>query len=86
MSKLSEKKIEKIKNDVLFVLFENNLKPLYTKHIADELARDDEFVLRLLKGLEKNNLIKQVNKKDLRRKRWVIGDEAYKKYKELLPV
>lgn len=82
MSKLSDKKIEKVKSDVLSLLYENNLKPLYTFQIAEEIARDDEFVLKLLRNLEKNGLVKQANKGN--RRRWFMTDEAYKAYSQIV--
>ncbi|MBI2673121.1 hypothetical protein HYX19_02575 [Candidatus Woesearchaeota archaeon] len=87
MSKISNKNIEKIKNEVLYVLFESKLSGLFTKEIADEVARDDEFILGMLKEFEKNNIIKIVNPPSktnfIRRKKWIMTEEAYKKYKEL---
>ena len=87
MSRISDKNIEKIKNEILYLLYESKLNGLFTKKIADELARDDEFVLRLLNGLEKDKIVKTVNShlksNFIRRKKWVMTEEAYKKYKEL---
>lgn len=82
MSRISEKKIEKIKSDILFLLFERNLKAMYTKEIGDEIARDREFVLKLMKELERKNLVKNVLKHKVRRK-WMMSEEAYEAYKEL---
>ena len=82
MSKLSEKKIEKVKSDILSLLYENNLKPLYTFQIAEEIARDDEFVLRLLRNLERKELVKQANKG--KRRRWMMTDRAYKTYSQMI--
>ena len=82
MSKLSDKKIEKVKSDVLSLLYENNLKQLYTFQIAEEIARDDEFVLRLLRNLEKNGLVKQSNKG--KRRKWMMADRAYKTYSQMI--
>ncbi len=86
MSKISERNIDKIKNEILYLLYESKLKGIYTKKIADEVARDDEFVLRLLKDLEREKIVKTVNLnkiKFVRRKKWLMTEEAYKKYKEL---
>tara|TARA_Y100000310_G_scaffold159627_1_gene159315 strand:+ start:69081 stop:69335 length:255 start_codon:yes stop_codon:yes gene_type:complete len=83
MSKLSKRFIDKIKSDILQVLYESNLKPLYTKHIGDEIARDDELVMRLLNDLKKENVVKNVGNYK-RRKKWVLTNEAYNKYKELI--
>jgi len=81
MSKISQKKVDKIKSDILALLYEVNLKPLYTIQIANEIARDDEFVLRLLRGMEQDSLVKQANKGS--RRRWKMTDKAYGKYLDL---
>ncbi|MBI2663129.1 hypothetical protein HYX15_01200 [Candidatus Woesearchaeota archaeon] len=83
MSRLSNKVIDKIKNDILYVLYESKLKGVFTKHIGDEIARDDELVLRLLRDMEQAKLVKKIS--DFKRRtKWVMEDEAYKKYKEML--
>lgn len=88
MSKISEKKIQKIKEDVLSILYEAGLRGLFTKQIADEVARNDEFVLRLLKDMEKQKLTKQISKTKkgssfIRRKMWVLTNKAYDAYSQL---
>ena len=82
MSKISDKKIEKIKSDILAILYEKNLKPFYTFQIAEEVARDDEFTLKLIRVMEKNGLVKQANKGN--RRKWIMSDNAYKAYSEIL--
>lgn len=84
MSKISKEKIEKIKQDILYLLYESGIRPRFTKEIADELARDDEFILKLLRDLEKDGLIRQTNKKDKRRRKWVMVEDAYKEYQKLV--
>jgi len=89
MSQISKKKVDKIKEDVLSVLFEAGLRGMFTKQISDEIARNDEFVLKLLLDLEKQNIVKQIRntKKGtqfIRRKQWTMTDKAYETYKTLL--
>lgn len=89
MSKISQKKIEKIKEDILSALFEAGMRGMFTKQISDEIARNDEFVLRLLKNLEKQNVVKQIKRTKkgaefIRRKQWVFTDKAYETYKKLI--
>jgi len=89
MSQISKKKVEKIKEEILSVLFEAGLRGMFTKQISDEIARNDEFVLKLLLELEKQNVIKQIRntKKGtqfIRRKQWTMTDKAYETYKTLL--
>ena len=49
MSRLSKDKIKKIKEHILSVIYDNHFQPLYTSNIAEEMIRDEEFILRLLK-------------------------------------
>ena len=89
MSKISQKKVEKIKEEILAILFESGLRGMFTKQISDEIARNDEFVLTLLQDMEKQNLVKQMKntKKGtqfIRRKQWTMTDKAYEVYKNLL--
>lgn len=82
MSRISDKKIEKVKSDILSLLYENNLRSLYTVYIADEIARDDEFILKLLRILQKENLVEQINKG--KRKKWMMTNKAYKAYSQIV--
>ena len=89
MSKISQKKIEKIKEEILSVLFESGMRGMFTKQISDEIARNDEFVLRLLENLETQKIIKQIKKTKkgtefIRRKQWTLTNKAYQTYKKLL--
>ena len=89
MSKISEKKMEKIKEGILSVLFDAGMRGMFTKQISDEIARNDEFVLKLLKDLEKQKIVKQINKTKkgadfVRRKQWTLTNKAYDTYKKLL--
>ena len=89
MSKIFLKKIEKIKEDILSVLFESGMRGMFTKQISDEIARNDEFVLRLLENLETQKIIKKIKKTKkgtefIRRKQWTLTNKAYQTYKKLL--
>lgn len=89
MSKISQKKVEKIKEEILSVLFEANMRGMFTKQISDEIARNDEFVLKLLLDMEQQNLVKQMKKtrkgtEFIRRKQWTLTDKAYEAYKQLI--
>ena len=46
--------------------------------------RDKEFILKLLREMERKNLVKNVTNKFTRKSYWTMTDQAYKKYKELL--
>ena len=85
--KISEAKKEKISEQILAVLYSSFPKLLFTSKIAAEIARDEEFIKRLLNNLKKKNLIVEIKKNHkgvdyIRRSRWKLGDEAYKAYKE----
>jgi len=89
MSKISQKKVEKIKEDILSVLFDAGIRGMFTKQISDEIARNDEFVLKLLNELEKQKIVKQMRKTKkgtefIRRKQWTLTTKAYEAYKDLL--
>jgi len=76
MSKISEKTKILLKNDIMSILHEASLKPLYTIAIADELRRDNEFTLKLLLELKDQNLVEEIKKGKrgdyLARRKWRI--------------
>ena len=85
--KLSEKKREKISEQILAFLYSVNPRPLFTAHIAEEIARDDELVKSLLQNLKKKGLVLEIRKNSngtdyVKRLRWRLSDQAYKIYKE----
>ncbi len=84
--KISKEKRDKISEQILALLFSNSPKPLFTFYIAKEIARDEEFVKALLKGLKRKGLVNEVKKNPvgisyLRRTRWNLSDKAYSAYK-----
>lgn len=52
---ISKEKKEKISEQILAYLYFTNPKPIFTVHIAKEIARDEEFVKKLLKEMKKKN-------------------------------
>ncbi|MBU2562273.1 MAG: hypothetical protein KKF68_01265 [Nanoarchaeota archaeon] len=83
--KISEKKKEKIYEQILAFLYTINPKPSFTSHIAQEIARDEEFVKKLLFELNKKRLVVEVKKNPkgknyLRRSRWKLSEIAYSVY------
>jgi len=89
MSVISKEKQEKIKEEILRVLFENSPKAMFTSEVSSQIVRDEEFTLRLLENLNSQKLINKINKnsdgKDyLTRKRWVLASKTYDIYKKLL--
>ncbi len=84
--KISEKKKEKISEQILLLLYSVSPKPLFTSNIAQEIARDEEFIKRLLLGLKNKNLVIEIKKNPkgisyIIRSRWKISDAAYQAYK-----
>lgn len=84
--KLSDKKIEKISEQILLFLYSNNPKSFFTSHIAREIARDEEFTKRLLLDLKKKKLIIEIKKNSkgidyLKRSRWKLSEPSYNIYK-----
>jgi len=83
--KISEEKKKKITEQILAHLYNLNPKPIFTAHIAKELARDEEFIKKLLLNLHKKGLIVKIDKnsegiKYLKRSRWRLSDKAYEVY------
>lgn len=84
MSKISKGKADRIKENILQHLFDESPKSLFTYQIAEEQARDKEFILKLLLELEKRKLIRQTQKDFTRKRKWTLTDGAYSAYKGLL--
>lgn len=85
--KISVKKKEKILEQILAYLFQKNPQSIFTSHIAEELARDEEFVKKLLLELKKKNLIIEIKKNKegisyIRRSRWKLSPNTYNFYKK----
>lgn len=58
---------------------------MFTSEISEQLARDEEFMKKLLLELEKDNLIVSVKKNNhgilyLRRIRWQLTNNTFKAY------
>ena len=85
MPTISKEKQNKIKEQILFYLYSQFPKQLFTSTIAQELARDEEFTKRLLIEMNKDSLIAKIEKnakgiKYLQRIRWRISNKAHKIY------
>ena len=89
MVKLSSKTLNLLKDDIISILYENNLKPLLTKEIASELRRDKEFTKTLLNELKQQGILAEVKKNNkgknyIKRIRWIIKPELIKNMKNEL--
>lgn len=86
--KISNEKKEKISEQIISFLYSTFPKPVFTKKIADEIARDEEFVKKLLLDLKQKNIISEIRKnpygKDyIKRRRWKLKDHVYKAYNNI---
>jgi len=83
--KISKEKKEKISEQILLLLFQENPKLFFTSHLAKELARDEEFTKKILKELKEKGLVLEINKNKegilyLKRSRWKLSPLAYESY------
>lgn len=84
---ISKEKREKISEQILAYLYLTSPKPLFTFHIAKEIARDEEFVKKLLKEMKKKGLVIEITKNPkgidyLKRSRWKLSETTYSLYKQ----
>jgi DNA-binding IscR family transcriptional regulator len=84
--RISDGKKDKIAEQILAYLYSISPKAEFTKKIAEEIARDEEFTKKLLINLEKKGLVSKINKNKegiiyIKRLRWKISDKAYIAYK-----
>ena len=87
--KISQEKRKKISEHILIFLYSNSPKSLFTSTIAKEIARDEEFVKKLLSDLKNKNLVAEIKKNPQgkpykKRSRWKLSDIAYSVYKKSL--
>ncbi len=86
MSRISEKAFRKIAENALVVLYEQYPAAMSTAKIADELARDNEFTLRVMDFLKGKSLV--IRLAEGRHgaysswNKWKMSPAAYKKYSE----
>lgn len=83
--KISEKKKEKISEQIIAFLYSQSPKPLFTVEVAHEMARDEEFIKKLLIELKNKNLVAEIKKNPrgkeyVKRSRWKISDAAFTAY------
>jgi predicted transcriptional regulator with HTH domain len=84
--KISNKKREKISEQILFFLYSIYPKSSFTIKVAEEIARDEEFTKKLLIELKTKNLIIEIKKNPkgiiyLKRSRWKLNNFTYNIYK-----
>jgi hypothetical protein len=86
--RISSDKINKIKENILAVLYSKSPQAIYTADIALEIARDEEFIKKLLLEMEKDRLVMPVKKNNkgisyLRRARWRLSSHIFEAYDKI---
>jgi len=84
--KISSKKKEKIYEQILSTLYSLSPKMLFTSQIAEEIARDEGFIKKLLDDLKMKKLVREINKNPKgatykQRSRWKLDERVYEFYK-----
>ena len=88
MSKISNNTINLLKDDIISILYEKQLKPLLTIEIARELRRDKEFTKKLLVELKEKGILNEIKKNNkgkdyTKRSKWLIKPDIINKYNEI---
>jgi len=83
--RLSKEKRDKISEQILAHLYHSFPNQLFTAEIAKELARDEEFIKKLLFELKDKNLIMPIKKNAkgidfIRRIKWQLTIDTYTAY------
>lgn len=86
--KISIKKKEKIFEQIIHYLYSRSPEPIFTSHIAQEIARDEEYIKVLLIELKEKGILNEIKKnKDgkeyIRRSRWRLSNEVFNKYSKI---
>lgn len=89
MSMVSDKKKGRIKEEILRVLYDKSPVAVSTCFVANEVIRDNEFVLTLLEEMEKVGFVMGLRGgcegKNIR-VRWRLSDNAFRGYQKVLDV
>ena len=83
--RISDQKKEKIAEQILHFLYQSFPKDPFTAEIAREIARDEEFVKKLLLELKEKNIVVAIRKnKDgmvfSRKIKWKLSNKVYDLY------
>jgi len=87
MVRISEIKKNKIKSNILSLLYEKFPKALFTAEISEIEARDEEFIKKLLFDLKDKGLVVSIRKNlkgiaFTRRIKWTLTNRVYDVYSE----
>lgn len=85
--RLSQEKRDKIAEQLLSHLYHNYPRAFFTSQLAQEIARDEEFIKSLLLELKAKDLTISIKKNPdgipySRRIRWVLSLKAHDAYKQ----
>ncbi len=85
--RLSQEKTNKIKSNILGILYEIYPRALFTAEIARTEARDEEFTKKLLLDLRNKNMVVPIKQNPKgkfysRRLRWRLTPQAYQAFKQ----
>jgi len=85
MPTISKEKQTKIKEQILYYLYQTFPKQMFISDIAKEIARDEEFVKVLMLDLLKKGAVIKVDKNSKgvsysRRSRWRLANRAQEAY------
>jgi len=83
--RLSQEKKDKITEQILSFLYQVFPKQPFTAEIAREIARDEEFIKRILLDLKEKNFVVQIKKNNKgeifsRRLKWRLTNKVYDIY------
>jgi hypothetical protein len=84
--RLSESKKNRIIEQIILFLYHSFPKEPFTAEIAREIARDEEFIKRILFELKEKGIIVTITKNNKgepfsRRLKWKLTNKAYEIYK-----
>lgn len=87
MPRIGKTKQDRIQEQILQFLFQIFPKQVFTSDIAQEIARDEEFIKVLLLDLAKKELVIKVDKNPegisyLRRARWRLSNKVHELYSQ----
>ncbi len=82
--RISQEKKNKIIEQILFYLYQVFPKNPFTAEIAREIARDEEFIKKILLDLKDKNLVVLIRKNEKylfsRRLKWKLSNRVYDIY------
>lgn len=87
MPRISKKKTEKIQEQIIHYLYSISPQSQFTSKIAEEIARDEEFIKMLLSDLKSKSIVAEINKNPSgvdykRRQRWRLTSQAFEVFKK----